>query len=113
MNNRVALITGGATGIGRATALILAGRGVNVVISGRRESLGQKLVEEIRANGGQAAFIVASVDDETEVRRTIEFAVTKYGRLDLVDRRLLCVVRSTWSPWHRASGEGEKGGAEA
>jgi len=83
MNNKVALITGGATGIGKATALILASRGVKVVISGRRESLGLKLVEEIRANGGEAAFIVASVDDEAEVLRTIEFAVSTYGRLDL------------------------------
>jgi NAD(P)-dependent dehydrogenase (short-subunit alcohol dehydrogenase family) len=83
MNNKVALITGGSTGIGKATALILASRGVKVVISGRRESLGQKLVEEIRAGGGEAAFIAASVDDEAEVRRTIEFAVSEYGRLDL------------------------------
>lgn len=83
MNNKVALITGGATGIGKATALILASRAVKVVISGRRESLGQKLVEEIRTTGGEASFIVATVDDETEVRRTIEFAVSRYGRLDL------------------------------
>jgi NAD(P)-dependent dehydrogenase (short-subunit alcohol dehydrogenase family) len=83
MNNKVALITGGATGIGKATALILASRGVKVAISGRRDSLGQKLVEEIRASVGEAAFIAASVDDEAEVLRTIEFAVSKYGRLDL------------------------------
>jgi NAD(P)-dependent dehydrogenase (short-subunit alcohol dehydrogenase family) len=83
MKNKVALITGGASGIGKATALILASRGAKIVISGRREALGQKLVEEIRAIGGEAAFIVASVDDEADVLKTIEFAVNKYGRVDL------------------------------
>ncbi len=83
MNQKVALITGGASGIGKSTAMMLACQGVKVVITGRREALGQKTVAEIKANGGDAAFIVGDVNDEASVRRQIEFAVSKYGRLDL------------------------------
>lgn len=83
MKQKVAIITGGASGIGKATALALARKGVKVVISGRREALCQKAVEEIRTQGGEAAFVVADVNDEVSIRQMIEFALTQYGRLDL------------------------------
>jgi NAD(P)-dependent dehydrogenase (short-subunit alcohol dehydrogenase family) len=83
MTQKVAVITGGATGIGKSTAMLLASKGINVVISGRREAVGQKAIEEIRAQGGDAAFIAADVDNETQVSQIIGFAVKKYGRLDL------------------------------
>jgi len=83
MTQKVAVITGGATGIGRSTAILLASKGIKMVISGRREAAGQKAVEEIRARGGDAAFIAVDVDREAHVRRLIEFAVEKFGRLDL------------------------------
>ena len=83
MTQKVAVITGGATGIGRSTAILLASKGIKMVISGRREAAGQKAVEEIRARGGDAAFIAVDVDNEAHVRRLIEFAVEKFGRLDL------------------------------
>jgi NAD(P)-dependent dehydrogenase (short-subunit alcohol dehydrogenase family) len=83
MTQKVALITGGATGIGKSTAMLLASMGIKVVISGRREAVGQKAIEEIRAEGGDAAFISADVDNETQVSQIIAFAVKKYGRLDL------------------------------
>jgi NAD(P)-dependent dehydrogenase (short-subunit alcohol dehydrogenase family) len=83
MTQKVAVITGGATGIGKSTAMLLARKGIKVVISGRREAVGQKAIEEIRAQGGDAAFIAADVDNETQVSQMIGFAVKKYGRLDL------------------------------
>jgi len=83
MTQKVAVITGGATGIGKSTAMLLARKGIKVVISGRREAAGQKAVEEIRARGGDAAFIAVDVDREAHVRRLIEFAIEKFGRLDL------------------------------
>ena len=83
MTQKVAVITGGATGIGKSTAILLASKGIKVVISGRREAVGQKAIEEIRAQGGDAAFIAADVDNETQVGQMIGFAVKKYGRLDL------------------------------
>ena len=83
MTQKVAVITGGATGIGKSTAMLLASKGIKVVISGRREAVGQKAIEEIRAQGGDAAFIAADVDNETQVSQMIGFAVKQYGRLDL------------------------------
>jgi NAD(P)-dependent dehydrogenase (short-subunit alcohol dehydrogenase family) len=83
MTQKVAVITGGATGIGKSTAMLLASKGIKVVISGRREAVGQKAIEEIRAQGGDAVFIAADVDNETQVSQIIGFAVRKYGRLDL------------------------------
>ena len=83
MTQKVAVITGGATGIGKSTAMLLASKGIKVVISGRREAAGQKAIEEIRAHGGDATFIAADVDNETQVSQIIAFAVKKYGRLDL------------------------------
>ena len=83
MTQKVAVITGGATGIGKSTAMLLASKGIKVVISGRREAVGQKAIEEIRAEGGDAAFISADVDNETQVSQIIGFALKKYGRLDL------------------------------
>jgi NAD(P)-dependent dehydrogenase (short-subunit alcohol dehydrogenase family) len=83
MNSKVALITGGASGIGKATALLLARQGVKVVISGRREALGQTVVRDIKAEGFEAAFVIGDVNSEASVRQQIEFAVNKYGRLDL------------------------------
>ena len=83
MTQKVAVITGGATGIGKSTAMLLASKGIKVVISGRREAVGQKAIEEIRAQGGDAAFIAADVDNESQVSQMIGFAVKQYGRLDL------------------------------
>jgi len=83
MTQKVAVITGGATGIGKSTAMLLASKGIKVVISGRREAEGQTAIEEIRAQGGDASFIAVDVDNESQVSQMIGFAVKKYGRLDL------------------------------
>src|SRR4029077_6411628 len=72
MNTRVVLITGGLTGIGRATALAFAKEGGRVVVSGRRDEEGQKLVGEIRKAGAEAEFIRADVRREDDVRNLID-----------------------------------------
>lgn len=79
----VALITGGATGIGKETAKILATHGVRIVLTGRRADVGARAVEELRQLGGEATFVTADVGDEADVRRMVEVAVSKYGRLDM------------------------------
>src|SRR5437879_8149621 len=83
MDTRVVLITGGLTGIGRATALAFAKEGAHVVVSGRRDEEGQKLVNDIRKNGAEAEFIRADVRREEDVRNLIDKTVERFGRLDI------------------------------
>jgi len=83
MNTQVVLITGELTGIGRATALAFAKEGAQVVVSGRRDEEGQKLVSEIRKAGAEAEFIRADVRHEEDVRNLIDKTVERFGRLDV------------------------------
>ncbi len=83
MTSPVVLITGALTGIGRATALAFAGEGARLVISGRREEVGQKLVAELRHLGVEAEFVRSDVRQEEDVRRLVDQAVARFGRLDV------------------------------
>lgn len=80
---KVALVTGGTSGIGKATAIALAAAGAKVVLSGRREPEGNAVVAEITAAGGTASFFRADASVETEVAALVDFTVRTYGRLDL------------------------------
>ncbi|MDL2406943.1 glucose 1-dehydrogenase [Rhizobium calliandrae] len=82
MSERVVLITGALTGIGRAAAIEIAKQGNKVVISGRNEPAGHALAEEIKASGGTATFIRADVRHDEEVRNLVDHTVALYGRLD-------------------------------
>lgn len=82
MSAPIALVTGGTSGIGKATAKILAAKGANVILSGRREAEGAQVVEEIRAAGGSGRFVRCDVRDETAIQTMIEGIVAAYGRLD-------------------------------
>jgi NAD(P)-dependent dehydrogenase (short-subunit alcohol dehydrogenase family) len=79
---RVALVTGAANGIGRATALAFANSGYKVVVSDIDSQAGQATLALIEAAGGEAAFIRCDVSCDAEVRRLIEATVATYGRLD-------------------------------
>jgi NAD(P)-dependent dehydrogenase (short-subunit alcohol dehydrogenase family) len=83
MGAPVILITGALTGIGRATALAFAKEGATVVVSGRREADGQALEIKLRSLGAEAAFILADVRHEDEVRNLVEQTVARFGRLDV------------------------------
>src|SRR4030088_3023079 len=83
MGAPVILITGALTGIGRATALAFAKEGATVVASGRREAEGKALEAELRSLGAEAAFILADVRHEDEVRNLVEQTVRRFGRLDV------------------------------
>jgi NAD(P)-dependent dehydrogenase (short-subunit alcohol dehydrogenase family) len=83
MNTQVVLITGGLTGIGRATALAFAKEGAQVVVSGRHDEVGKILVSEIRKVGSEAEFIRADVRCEEEVRNLIDKTVERFGHLDV------------------------------
>src|ERR1700691_2621150 len=82
MNTRVVLITGALTGIGRATALAFAQEGSRIVISGRREEEGEKLVAELRKLGAEAEFIRSDVRQEEDLRSLVDKTVARFGRLD-------------------------------
>jgi NAD(P)-dependent dehydrogenase (short-subunit alcohol dehydrogenase family) len=83
MPNPVVLITGALTGIGRATALAYAGQGARIVISGRRDDVGEALVGELRATGVEAEFIRADVRHESDVQNMVDKSVARFGRLDI------------------------------
>jgi NAD(P)-dependent dehydrogenase (short-subunit alcohol dehydrogenase family) len=80
---KVALVTGGTSGIGKATAIAFAQAGAKVVLSGRREKEGAAVVAEIERLGGTAAFVRADVAVEADVKAMVDFAVATYGRLDV------------------------------
>jgi NAD(P)-dependent dehydrogenase (short-subunit alcohol dehydrogenase family) len=82
MSTQVVLITGGLTGIGRATAIAFAGEGARVVASGRREAEGKALEAELRSLGAEAAFIRADVRREDDVSGLIDQTVARFGRID-------------------------------
>lgn len=84
MEKRVVVITGGATGIGLASAKKFAVKGDIVVLAGRREDKGNQAAEEIRAAGGEALFVKTDVSKEEDVKNLIQTAVEKYGRLDVL-----------------------------
>ncbi|MBT4890872.1 MAG: glucose 1-dehydrogenase [Rhodospirillales bacterium] len=86
MTNQVALITGGASGIGKATAIKLVNQGISVVISGRREDIGAASVTEIEAvakDGAQVRFICNDVTIEDDVKAMFEQIIAEFGRLDM------------------------------
>jgi NAD(P)-dependent dehydrogenase (short-subunit alcohol dehydrogenase family) len=83
MTQQVVLITGALTGIGRATAVAFAGKGANVVVSGRHDDAGQALVAELRALGAEAEFVRADVQKEDDVRDLVDKTMQRFGRLDV------------------------------
>jgi NAD(P)-dependent dehydrogenase (short-subunit alcohol dehydrogenase family) len=82
MEDKVALITGGGSGIGRATALAFASAGAKVALTGRREAEGQETVALIKQHGGQALFVQGDVRNEGDVARMVSQTLDAYGRLD-------------------------------
>jgi NAD(P)-dependent dehydrogenase (short-subunit alcohol dehydrogenase family) len=88
MNNKtfsgkVALVTGGTSGIGKAAAIAFARAGAKVVLSGRREKEGAQVVAEIKKLGGDAAFIRADIAKDADVKAMIQFTVDKFGKIDI------------------------------
>ena len=82
LTDKVALVTGGASGIGRATALTFAREGAKLVIADMHAEGGQQTVHMIRENGGDATFVQADVSLATEVEAMVSATVGTYGRLD-------------------------------
>jgi NAD(P)-dependent dehydrogenase (short-subunit alcohol dehydrogenase family) len=79
---KVVLITGGTSGIGRATAVAFAEQGANVVIFGRREAEGAESVSLIQKAGGQGLFVRGDVSEESEIEALVAKTLERFGRLD-------------------------------
>ena len=82
MARLVVLITGALSGIGRATALAFANEGARLVVSGRHDEEGQKLIAELRERGAEAEFLRSDVRHEDDLRSLIDKTVERFGRLD-------------------------------
>ena len=82
--NKVALITGGTSGIGEATALLFAKEGAKVVITGRNEERGNAVAAQIKKNGGHALFIPADVRKSTDCRQSVNETLNAFHRLDIL-----------------------------
>lgn len=84
LDGKVALITGGTSGIGRATAVLFAREGADVAITGRDGSRGVAVVDEIVAAGGEGIFVAADVRSGTDCERSVARTLEAFGRLDIL-----------------------------
>ena len=84
LENKVAIITGSTSGIGRAAAELFASEGAKVVVCVRREALGKEVVEAIVKNGGEAAYYKLDASQEESIKGLIDFAVETFGTLDVL-----------------------------
>jgi len=84
VRGKVAVVTGASSGIGESIAKVYAENGIKVVLAARREEKGQKIVDEIRAFGGEAVFCKADVSKEEDVKRIMQCALDTYGKLNIL-----------------------------
>ncbi|WP_461240445.1 SDR family oxidoreductase [Paucilactobacillus sp. N302-9] len=84
IKDKVVVITGASSGIGAATAKLLASKGAKVVIGARREDRLEKLAAEIQEQNGEVAYQVTDVTDQKQVAALVNLAVQKFGQLDVV-----------------------------
>ena len=107
LEGKVALVTGGTSGIGRETAVLFAKAGAKVVVAGRRELEGKETVGLVRAAGGDGLFVKADVSKGSEVEALIQKTVEKFGRLDIafnnagIEGVWVPLIKQTEEDWDR------------
>lgn len=84
LENKIAIVTGGNSGIGLATAALFCKEGAKVIISGRRESENQKAVDEIKNQGGEISAVQADLSKMEDCKRLVDAVIEKYGRIDVL-----------------------------
>jgi len=84
LTDRVAIITGGAVGMGRAMAHKFAEEGCSIVISDISESLGKKTADEVSEIGGEAIFVRCDVTSNSQVQDMVNTAIRKFGKIDIL-----------------------------
>ena len=96
LEQRVAFITGGASGIGEGTARRFAQEGASVVLADVQNEQGERVRSEIEAAGGQALYVECDVSDPTSVEAAINAAVERFGKLDIVFAN--AGINGVWTP---------------
>src|SRR5512144_59310 len=84
LQGKVAIVTGGGQGIGRATCELFAEEGAAVVIADRNAETGQATAQAINRKGGKALYVQTEVTDEESIRRMVSQAVSKFGRVNVL-----------------------------
>ena len=104
---KVAIVTGGTSGIGRDTCVLFAKAGAKVVVAGRREIEGKETLELVRAVGGDGMFVKADVSQTAQVQALLQETVKKFGRLDVafnnagIEGNTLPIVEQPEAEWDR------------
>ncbi len=96
LENKTAIVTGGAHGLGRAIAEVFAEEGANVFIADLDEAAGETVVAQIRKTGGNASFIRCNVASATQARRAVKSAATRSGRFDILCNNAAYIAKQ----WH-------------
>ena len=84
LKDKVAIITGGSSGMGRAAAELLAEKGVKVVIGGRRKAQGERIAESIRQGGGQSIFIQTDAGEAEQVENLVQQTISTFRKIDIL-----------------------------
>ena len=95
LSGKVAIITGATSGIGKATALLFAEEGAEVVITGRRAELGKRLEEDIKGKDAGCAFIQADHSQAADCSRVVERTLAEFGRVDILFNNAGIVTHGT------------------
>ena len=102
LENKVALVFGGSSGIGRASAEACAEDGAAVVVADVNGHGGAEVVEGIRANGGAASFVHSDITDEAAVEAAVRSTVDGFGNLDILVTSVGAATHDEAAPWHFA-----------
>lgn len=103
LEHKVALVTGGTSGIGKATALAFGAAGAKVVFSGRREAEGEDIANLIRNSGAECLFVRSDVSSEADVQALVQKTIATYGKLDCAFNN--AGIQGSMNPLHEQSVE--------
>ena len=84
LRDKVSIITGGGSGMGRVASLMFAAEGAKVVVAEYNDGAGEETVRLVRAAGGDASFVKTNVADEASAKGMVDFAIATYGRVDVL-----------------------------
>jgi 3-oxoacyl-[acyl-carrier protein] reductase len=106
LENKVVIITGAGSGIGKETALLFANEGARVVVADVNEKGGEETVAEIKKNGGEGYFAKLDVSNRVEIKQVVKDAIEKYGKIDVLINNAgiiqdALVLKMTEEQWDR------------